>query len=161
MQWHEQDASNCSVGRALGVVGKPWVLLILREIFRGVCRFDDIQRHLAISPPVLSRRLDRLVIDGLLVRSPYRLPGSRERYEYRLTEAGRALLPIFAALHEWGEAYRGDDRGPATVYRHRDCGAEVRLELVCAHGHTLAPDRVLAEPGPGAVALTAAGRGVR
>jgi len=154
MHWHEQDPVNCSVGRTLEVVGKPWVLLILREIFRGLHRFHDIQQHLAVSPPVLSRRLDSLVHDGLIDRAPYRVPGQRERYEYHLTQPGRALLPVFAALHEWGDAYRADDCGAATVYRHRDCGAEVRLHLECTHGHRLATgDDVVAEPGIGAIAL--------
>jgi DNA-binding HxlR family transcriptional regulator len=155
MHWREQDTVNCSVGRTLEVVGKPWVLLILREIFRGLSRFDDIQRHLAVSPPVLSRRLDSLVENGLLIRSPYRMPGQRERYEYHLTEAGRALLPVFVALHEWGDAYRSDGCGPATVYRHRDCGAHVRLNLTCIQGHQLTTGEVVAEPGTGAIALAA------
>ncbi|WP_067824587.1 winged helix-turn-helix transcriptional regulator [Nocardia inohanensis] len=153
MEWHEQDTVNCGVGRTLDVVGKPWVLLILREIFRGLHRFHDIERHLAISPPVLSRRLEALVGDGLLYSTPYRLPGQRERHEYHLTPAGQALMPVFAAMHEWGDAYRADERGPATVYRHRDCGAEVRLHLECADGHRLATGEVVAEPGAGAIAL--------
>ncbi|WP_039803905.1 winged helix-turn-helix transcriptional regulator [Nocardia araoensis] len=153
MEWSEQDPSNCSIGRTADIVGKPWVLVILREIFRGLRRFDEIQQHLAVSAPILARRLDFLVESALLVRRPYRLPGRRERHEYHLTSAGSDLFPILAALHEWGDAHLADPAGPATNYRHRGCGANVRLRLSCTDGHTLTAgvDEVLVEPGPGAL----------
>ncbi|HEX4226719.1 MAG TPA: helix-turn-helix domain-containing protein, partial [Pseudonocardiaceae bacterium] len=88
MRWAEQDPSNCSLTLTLDVVGKPWILLVLREVFRGLCRFDEIQRHIGVSAPVLSRRLTALVESGLLTRVPYREDGSRERSEYHLTDAG-------------------------------------------------------------------------
>ncbi|HEY4019021.1 MAG TPA: helix-turn-helix domain-containing protein [Pseudonocardiaceae bacterium] len=151
MRWAEQDPSNCSLTLTLDVVGKPWILLVLREVFRGLCRFDEIQRHIGVSPPVLSRRLTALVESGLLTRVPYREDGSRERSEYHLTDAGRELFPVLLALRDWGDAHLAGEKGPATVYRHQDCGAEVRVAMYCEDGHRIA-DRagVVPEPGPGA-----------
>lgn len=155
MEWSEQDTANCSVGRTAEIIGRPWVLLVLREIFRGLRRFDEIQRHLGISTAMLSRRLDFMIEQGLLVQCPYRVPGQRERNEYHLTAAGRELFPILAALHEWGDAHLADVAGPATTYRHRGCGAEVRLGFTCDDGHVLRGGfgEIVAEPGPGARAL--------
>ncbi|HEY4456690.1 MAG TPA: helix-turn-helix domain-containing protein [Pseudonocardiaceae bacterium] len=155
MPWADQDPSNCSVTLALDVVGKPWILLVLREVFRGLNRFDEIQRHIGVSPPVLSRRLTAMVDAGLLERVPYREEGSRERSEYHLTDSGRALFPVLLALRDWGDAHLAGTNGPATVYRHEDCGAEVRVAMFCADGHQLASRAdVVPEPGPGARPLT-------
>jgi DNA-binding HxlR family transcriptional regulator len=151
MRWAEQDPGNCSLTLTVDVVGKPWILLVLREVFRGLCRFDEIQRHIGVSPPVLSRRLATMVEAGLLERVPYRENGSRERSEYHLTGAGRELFPVLLALRDWGDAHLADEKGPATVYRHQDCGAEVRVAMMCAQGHRLADRAEIApEPGPGA-----------
>jgi DNA-binding HxlR family transcriptional regulator len=155
MPWVEQDPSNCSVTLALDVVGKPWILLVLREVFRGLRRFDEIQRHIGVSPPVLSRRLAAMVDAGLLERVPYREDGSRERSEYHLTESGRGLFPVLIALRDWGDAHLAGEKGPATVYRHQDCGAEVHVSMFCADGHQLASRaEVEPEPGPGARPLS-------
>ena len=155
MPWAAQDPSNCSVTLALDVVGKPWILLVLREVFRGLHRFDEIQRHIGVSPPVLSRRLAAMVDGGLLERVPYREDGSRERSEYHLTESGRGLFPVLIALRDWGDAHLAGEQGPATIYRHQDCGAEVRAAMFCADGHRLASRaEVVPEPGPGARPLS-------
>ncbi|HEY2701492.1 MAG TPA: helix-turn-helix domain-containing protein [Pseudonocardiaceae bacterium] len=155
MPWGDQDPSNCSVTLALDVVGKPWILLVLREVFRGLYRFDEIQRHIGVSPPVLSRRLTAMVDAGLLARVPYRDEGSRERNEYHLTDSGRALFPVLLALRDWGDAHLAGANGPATVYRHEDCGADVRVAMFCADGHQLTTRAdVVPEPGPGARPLS-------
>ncbi|MGK4579303.1 winged helix-turn-helix transcriptional regulator [Kitasatospora sp. HPMI-4] len=151
MEWGEQDVSNCGIGRALEVVGRPWALLVVREVSRGLERFDEIQRHLSVSAAVLSRRLDELVEARLLERFPYQETGRRTRFGYRLTPRGTELYPILLSLKEWGDRHRGDPAGPATRHRHADCGADVRLALVCERGH---PVTGLAEVelvhGPGA-----------
>ena len=154
MQWLDQNPVNCSASRTLEVIGEKWTLLLLREAYYGVRRFQDFQRHLGIPRPVLSRRLAKLVDEGLLRRVPYQEPGDRPRHEYRLTEAGRALFPTIAALMEWGDRYRSDPEGPAIALAHRGCGHPVALELRCAAGHRLDSVReVTARPGPGARAL--------
>jgi hypothetical protein len=100
---------------------------------------------------VLSNRLALLVEQGILRRQPYQEPGSRVRYEYRLTEKGLDLYPILVAVREWGDRYLADPGGPPLLTRHRDCGEEVRVELRCAAGHRLTSAReAVALPGPGA-----------
>jgi len=150
MRWLDYDGEACSAGRALGVLGDRWTLLVLREIFNGVRRFDDISRHIGVARDVLTRRLTALVDDGVIVRVPYQDPGHRTRYEYRLTEAGRDLRPVMLALIAWGDKYRADDGVPMTLI-HPECGAAVRLATVCDAGHRL-DDRTRLEmaPGPGA-----------
>lgn len=151
MDWRETSTTNCPIARGLDVLGRPWSLLVIRELFLGLRRFDDLADHLGASRPVLSARLRELVADGVVDRVPYREPGQRERYEYRLTDKGRELYPLLAALREWGErhAVRG---APAVVVRHRGCGARVSTVLRCQDGHDdLTARDVVAELGPGAL----------
>jgi DNA-binding HxlR family transcriptional regulator len=147
----DQDVSNCSVRRAVELVGQPWVLLILREVVRGVRRFSDMQDHLGVSRSVLSERLEGLVAKELLERRSYQDPGQRRRSEYALTEKGRDLYPALSALRQWGDKYLTDPEGPATLATHRDCGAPVRVALLCDLGHTITSDaEVERRPGPSA-----------
>src|SRR5215475_14385959 len=85
---------NCTVQRALHVLGDRWSFVVLREIFNGLRRFDDMRLRTAIPRQVLSDRLALLVEEGLLRREPYREPGQRARYEYRLTSKGLDLYPV-------------------------------------------------------------------
>jgi DNA-binding HxlR family transcriptional regulator len=151
VEYLDQDMANCSVGRAVELVGQPWVLLILREAVRGVRRFSDLQDHLGVSRSVLSERLEGLVENGLLERRSYQERGQRRRSEYALTEKGRDLYPAVSALRQWGDRYLADPEGPATLATHRDCGAAVRVALVCGHGHTITShEDVERRPGPSA-----------
>jgi DNA-binding HxlR family transcriptional regulator len=150
MEYLELDTSNCSVGRAVSIVGQPWVILILREVSQGVRRFTDIQDHLGISRSVLSDRLDGLVAGGILELRSYREPGQRSRSEYHMTPKGRDLYPAITALREWGDKYLADPEGPATVVLHRGCGAHVHAKLVCDAGHELTPEDLERRAGPGA-----------
>lgn len=148
------DAASCSVQRTLAAIGERWSLLVLREAFYGVRRFEDLQRRLGVARDVLSVRLRRLVDRGILTRVPYRETGRRERFEYRLTPAGKDLYPVLVALMQWGDRHLERPAGPTVALRHREgsCGAPVRVELVCAAGHRLGGPREVA------VALTEAGR---
>src|ERR1700716_2799081 len=121
MDYLEQDTSNCSVGRTIEIVGAPWVLLILREIVRGVRRFAEMQDHLAVSRSVLTDRLDHLVSAGLLERRAYREPGQRERAEHVHTEKGFDLAPVLTALRDWGDKYVAYPEGPAMMATPREC----------------------------------------
>ena len=142
---------NCTVQRALQVLGDRWSFVVVREIFNGVRRFDDMRSRTAIPRQVLSDRLGRLVDEGLLRRHPYREAGQRARFEYRLTEKGFDLYPVLVALNTWGSRYYADAVGSPLVFRHRDCGGEVRAELHCAEGHDVGDMReVVSAPGPGA-----------
>ncbi len=147
----DYDTSNCNIAAALAVVGEKWTFLVLREAFNGIRRFDDIQRRTGAPRQLLSNRLAKLVAEGILRREPYQEDGQRARSEYRLTEKGIDLFPVMAALLAWGDKHAGWPGGPAVVLTHRDCGADVQLELTCAEGHVLKSAReVTPLPGPGA-----------
>jgi DNA-binding HxlR family transcriptional regulator len=150
MDYLAQDTSNCSVGRAVALVGQPWVILILRDVSQGLRRFSDLQAHLGVSRSVLSDRLENMVAGGILELRDYQEPGSRRRSEYRLTEMGRDLYPALTALRVWGDKYLADPEGPATEVLHRGCGASVGTALMCAEGHVVQADELLRRPGAGA-----------
>ncbi|WP_346618675.1 helix-turn-helix domain-containing protein [Blastococcus montanus] len=140
------DRSRCSVAGTLAVVGEKWSLLVLREAFLGVRRFADVQRALGIPKAVLTDRLATLVQEGILRREPYQAEGERQRHEYRLTDKGRDLYPTLVSLMEWGDRYLGDGPPPLAL-EHRECGAPVRVALVCDAGHELpGPREVQARP---------------
>jgi DNA-binding HxlR family transcriptional regulator len=151
MDWRELDSTRCSVARTASVVGDSWSVLVLRDLFNGIRRFDDLAGHLGIARNVLTRRLTALTEAGVIVRVPYREPGRRERHEYRLTDAGRDLLPVILAMLTWGDAHRAGDDGPPMRVEHAECGAPVHVELQCAEGHRIEPGtRLRSVPGPGA-----------
>lgn len=125
---------ECSIANALGVVGERWSLLALREIGLGARRFDQITRNTGASRDILAARLRKLVEAGVLAKEQYE--AHPPRYEYVLTEAGRALQPILLSLMEWGDRYVTDGP-PPTVWEH-GCGAELHPRIVCDHcGETL------------------------
>jgi DNA-binding HxlR family transcriptional regulator len=117
----------CSIARTLELVGERWTLLALREVFLGVRRFDAIQRNTGAPRDVLSARLHKLLEVGLLERRQYQ--DRPARFEYRLTEAGRDLLPVLLTLMDWGDKHLADGHPPST-YRHR-CGADLEPVLIC------------------------------
>jgi DNA-binding HxlR family transcriptional regulator len=121
---------NCSVARPAAVLGDRWTLMILRQAFNGIKRFEDFQQTLGISRSLLSERLARLVEAGVLRREPYK-DEVRTRDRYRLTEMGLDLYPVLMALREWGDRYLAED-GPPVRVRHADCGGEPKLELRCS-----------------------------
>lgn len=151
MKWLEMSTENCTVQRTLDLIGEKWTLLILRDAFNGVRRFDDLRRHVGLADAVLSDRLRKLVTAGILTTVPYQERGSRTRHEYRLTPKGRDLWPILVALRQWGETYVANPEGPVIEVRHRDCGAPVRVVVECPDEHTaLSPREVTVLAGPAA-----------
>ena len=133
---------DCSLARALEVVGERWTLLIVRDCFFGVRRFTDFQSHLGISRAVLTQRLAALVDAGLLARTPR---GGRD--EYVLTERGIALWPALYALTRWGEAQSG--RGARRIFSHAACGTDLDGTGRCPRcGVAPAPGDVQMRPGP-------------
>lgn len=135
----------------MAILGERWVVVVLREIFNGVRRFDDMRRRTHIPRQVLANRLTFLVEQDVLCRRPYRESGSRPRHEYHLTEKGFDLYPVLTAVQDWGTRYLADPEGPSLELAHRDCGAPVHAYLRCDDGHEVArPRDVLPRPGPGA-----------
>jgi DNA-binding HxlR family transcriptional regulator len=120
---------NCSIARTLELVGERWTLLIIRDVFRGRRRFDQLQESLGIATNVLTSRLDRLVEAGILERVPYQ--DKPVRHEYRLTERGLELRTPLIALMNWGDRYLAPD-GPPLVTEHVTCGASVVAQLICS-----------------------------
>ncbi|MGW6536296.1 winged helix-turn-helix transcriptional regulator [Streptomyces sp. NPDC055051] len=157
MKWLETDTENCSIGRTLDVVGEKWSLLILRDAFNGVRRYDDFRRHIGLSEAVLADRLRKLVAAEVLRSVPYREPGTRTRNEYRLTPKGIDLWPVLLALKQWGDTHTGDPEGPALDISHTSCGSPVQVVVRCAGGdaETLGAREVTVTPGPGARPLPA------
>ena len=148
------SAENCSIRRTLDVVGEKWTLLVLREAFYGVRRFDDFHRAIGCARNILATRLTTLVEHGILERHGYREPGSRPRSEYRLTDKGRELFPALVALLQWGDRWTADAKGAAVELRHAGCGSAIGTELRCAARHgPLTAREVVPEPGPGAIPM--------
>jgi DNA-binding HxlR family transcriptional regulator len=142
---------NCSIARALDVLGEWWTLLVVREAFRGVRRFDAFVERLGIAPNILSVRLKRLVEHGVLEPRVY--AEHPERREYRLTAKGRQLFPIIVSLLQWGDRWYADD-GPPAVLMHETCGRPANPSFACAHcGEALDPRQTRAVAGPGAKGL--------
>ncbi len=126
---------RCSVAHALEVLGERWTILVLREAFYGVRRFDELQRAVGCARNVLACRLATLVEHGVLARHSYRDQGQRERFEYRLTPMGLEAFPVIVALLQWGDRWLAAPGGPPVEVVHRECGARVHAELRCGEGH--------------------------
>jgi DNA-binding HxlR family transcriptional regulator len=140
---------HCSVAQCLEVVGEWWSMLILRDVFMGVTRFDQFQERLGISRNILTQRLNHLVEKGVLRKVPY--SDSPPRYEYRLTNKGRDLWPVLTTMRQWGDKYAAPD-GPTVESVHKSCGHVAEAALTCSScGEPLGPRDVRAVPGPGAV----------
>jgi len=151
MRWLDYDTDNCSVQRTLDVIGEKWTILVLREAFNGVRRFDQIRDHVGVSEAVLADRLRKLVTANVLEAVPYREPGQRTRKEYHLTAKGTDLHPVMIALLAWGDRHCTDPEGPALSVTHRDCGEAVEAVVQCRAGHRIESLRdSMTAPGPGA-----------
>ena len=130
----------CPIARALDLIGEWWTLLILREAFAGVRRFDEFQGNLGIARNILAARLKSLVAAGILEKRPLPEEGAR-RIEYRLSAKGKALRPILLALAEWGNTF--GDCGPMVAIETTDEGDPVRIAVVnAATGEVVEPKQV-------------------
>jgi DNA-binding HxlR family transcriptional regulator len=144
------EGQNCSVAKSLELIGERWTMLVVREVFLGNRRFDEIATRLGIARNVLTTRLARLVDEGVLAKVRYQ--ERPERFEYRLTEKGIDLWPIMVSLIQYGDRYYAP-QGPPLVLRHKSCGGRVDAHRICSTcGERLTARDVLAEPGPGMAA---------
>lgn len=121
---------------AAELLGDRLTLLILREAFYGVVRFDDMREDIDASRSMLTERLNRLIEHGLMSRAAYREPGARTRHAYTLTKAGLETAPILIALMQWGEAHVTGEPAPIEV-RHRQTGEPLRLALIAEPGNAV------------------------
>ena len=127
------STNDCALAAAVEEIGDRWMLLILREAFYGVMRYDDICADLGIPRAMLSDRLTKLVARGCLEKMPYRETGDRQRYGYALTEKGRGLALTLAALTHWSEAFILNGDGPIEIVEQAT-GRPLRVALVDADG---------------------------
>jgi len=123
------DKLDCSVARALEAIGERWTILIIRDAFFGVRRFDDFQQDLGIARNVLQTRLTHLVDEGIMERVPYQ--ERPVRHEYKLTQKGIDLWPVIIAMLGWGDRYEASPGGPPTRLFHRECGGVVTDRGIC------------------------------
>lgn len=122
------QADDCSIGKAVEVIGIRSAMLIIREAWYGTTRFDDFAQRVGITDAVAASRLKQLVAIGILDKRPYRESGQRTRYEYVLTAMGRDLLPAVIALMQWGDKYLQPDGGPLHVIE-RETRAPVAVTI--------------------------------
>ena len=137
VRWTDYDSATCSVARTVEIVSDRWTVLILRDVFNRVRRFDELADHLGVPRDILTKRLSRLVAAGILERVPYQQAGRRTRYEYRLTAAGDELRPLILALKDWGDKHLAGPAGPPMSLAHLGCGGRVRVEVRCEQDHVI------------------------
>ena len=143
---------DCSVAKALEVIGERWSLLIVRDVMHGNRRFGEMQESLGIARNVLSARLQRLIDEDILERRAYQ--ESPPRYEYFLTQKGLDLWPALIALLNWGDRYSPNPGGPRRLIVHKECGGTVSERGVCEScGKLLTARDAKQMPGPGAKVL--------
>jgi DNA-binding HxlR family transcriptional regulator len=138
----------CSIARTLDLIGEWWTLLILRDLFAGLSRNDEIQRNLGIASNILASRLQRLRGAGLVERDPD--PEDARRWCYRLTDKGRELYPVLLTLMAWGDKWLAPAGGQPVLVVHRRCGkvtAAVPCCAVCREPLTLQELAFVAGPG--------------
>jgi DNA-binding HxlR family transcriptional regulator len=140
---------DCAVARALEVVGERWTLLVVRDLFYGIRRYSDLQKHIGMPPATLTDRLSRLVEHGVVER----IPGQGARDEYALTPKGESLWPVISGLAQWGnENYVVPER--RMVYTHRTDGAPLTTQGACSQCGVIPPagDVVIRKPQPAGTA---------
>ncbi len=125
------DEQQCSIARALAVIGERWTLLVVRDMFAGLHRFDDIQQSLGIARNILTDRLTGLTEIGIVKRVPYQ--DRPVRYEYHLTRKGIDLRPILVGLQLWGDRYSPAPEGPLRRIVHTACEHSTQPRLRCSH----------------------------
>ena len=149
MKWKDLDRERCSVARTLAVIGDRWTLLVLRDCFLGVRRFDDFMGRLQISRPMLVVRLRKLVEAGVLKKFAYQ--DAPPRHEYRLTPKGRDLHGVLLAIVHWGDIHLAGRSGRPLLHRHTGCGHLFDPVTVCSRCSSPVKARdVAVERGPGA-----------
>lgn len=142
------EEPRCQVVRTLDIVGEKWSLLIVRNALRGQTRFSQFRDQLGIPSDILSSRLATLVSGGILEKRAYREAGSRERFSYHLTESGRALNIVIAAMMQWGDTYNPSPFGQASIVVDSETNDLIELEFVGATRSGVGADEIKFVPGP-------------
>jgi DNA-binding HxlR family transcriptional regulator len=130
MRWKDLNQEPCPIARSLAILGDRWTLLILRDCFLGVRRFEAFQASLSISRTILRDRLKHLVENDLLSRRAYQ--DNPARFEYLLTAKGKSLHSVMLMLADWGNHHGVDDGGVLVAHTHKTCGHEFRPVVACS-----------------------------
>ena len=130
MKWSQLADQPCSIARSVAVIGDRWTLMLVRDCFLGVRRFEDFERRLGISRSIIADRLKSLVDEGVLRREVYQ--DRPVRHEYRLTDKGLALSPVMLAIVHWGDVHYAGEAGPPLIHRHKACGCDFTPVLSCS-----------------------------
>jgi DNA-binding HxlR family transcriptional regulator len=139
---------RCSLARGLDMIGDWWSPLIIRDLFLNITRFDELVEDLGISRNLLTRRLKSLVKHGVIERVAYQQ--RPVRYVYRLTEAGRDLVPAILALTAWGDRWARPREGSPILFVHRSCGHLFEPKVTCsACAEVISAEMIKPIPGPG------------
>lgn len=155
MQRTQFGAMACSIARTMDVIGEPWSPLIVRNIYVGINRFDQLQQSLGISRKVLAERLRWLTGNGVLERREY--SARPPRHEYALTAKGLELFEVLMVMVAWGDKWLAGPAGPPALYRHHACGQISHVELVCSEcGRPMRATNIDVFPGPGSASPAAA-----
>ena len=138
MKWHELAEQQCSVARSLAVIGDRWTLLILRDLFLGLRRFESFRQSLGISRTILTERLNLLEAEGVVRKKAYQ--DKPLRHEYHLTAKGVDLYPILMTILAWGDKHYAGENGPPVVQHHKTCGQDFHARLHCSEcGEPVSP----------------------
>jgi DNA-binding HxlR family transcriptional regulator len=141
---------ECSIARAMEVVGDRWSILLLREAYYGTRRFDEFQYYLGVATNILSARLKKFVDLGIMTKAP--LPEHGGRHEYVLTKKGRDFFPTYLMLKKWGDDWLAEPEGPQVVFRDRASGRQIEYSpLNNPRGGPLELEDLEIVPGSGAV----------
>ena len=146
---HRTPEPRCQVVRTLDIVGEKWSLLIVRDALRGRTRYSEFRESLGVPTDILSARLLSLVDSGILEKRAYRETGSRERASYHLTEAGRGLQVVIAAMLQWNDRFDPAADGPGSIVVDPDDGALLDLAFVTQGGRVVSADDVAIAPAAG------------
>jgi DNA-binding HxlR family transcriptional regulator len=148
MQRTQFGEMACSIARTADVIGEPWSPLIVRNIFIGITRFEQLQQSLGISRKVLAERLRWLTENGVLARREY--SARPPRHEYVLTDKGLELFDVLMVMVRWGDKWLAGEAGPPVLYRHHACGQVSHVDLHCsACGEPMHATDIDVLPGPG------------
>jgi DNA-binding HxlR family transcriptional regulator len=142
------EEPRCQIVRTLDIVGEKWSLLIVRNAFRGQTRFSEFRDQLGIPSDILTARLATLVERGIFEKHSYRDAGNRERSSYHLTEAGRGLNTVMAAINQWGEEFNPSPWGTASVFVDAQSKQKVSVGFVAESGKSIPQTSVDWAPGP-------------
>ena len=149
MRWDELGSESCSVARTVAVIGDRWTLLILRDCFLRIRRFEAFEERIGVTRHILADRLRKLVAEGVLRKVPYQERPTR--HEYRLTQKGLDLFPVIMSLVHWGDVHRAGMAGRPLLHHHATCGHRFDPVLTCSEcREALDPREVRVVPGPGA-----------